>query len=284
MANYPECPKCSDIYGNYKSHIKAPKILDCGDSICKECLEKFITEGNEEFFSCPKCKENIKKEQNVDGYITNKELIRIINESFNIKNNKEEQKIRYDLISLGQTGVGKTSILERLSKDNFKEQVISTVGCDLTIYYIKYKEKKYELAFHDTSGQEKFRALTKNFLRNKDGVLFVYDISDRESFKDVDFWYNSYKEENKKIVGLLIGNKCDQKREVEEEEAEIYAKKHGLKYFETSAKLDKKIKKAIACLLELMIKSNPNKINYCQIDNYSSYSRTDEIRKKKKCC
>ena len=47
---------------------------------------------------------------------------------------------------------------------------------------------------------------------------------------------------------------------------------------------DKKIKKAIACLLELMIKSNPNKINYCLIDNYSSYSRTDEIRKKKKCC
>ena len=60
MADYPECPRCKDIYGNKKGHIKEPKILNCGDSICKECLEDLIKDKNEEFFSCPTCGDKIK--------------------------------------------------------------------------------------------------------------------------------------------------------------------------------------------------------------------------------
>ena len=87
-------------------------------------------------------------------------------------------------------------------------------------------------------------------------------------------------EENKRVVGLLIGNKCDLKHEVSDEEAEKFANGHGLKYLETSARLDKKVRKAIAYLLELIIKAKlPKKnIDYCQIDNLSTYNR------KKKCC
>ena len=170
-------------------------------------------------------------------------------------------------------GVGKTCIFERLLKDNFSEKITSTIGCDMTAYYIKYKNKKYEIVLHDTSGQERYKALTKNFMRNKDGVLFVYDISNRESFNDLESWYNLYKDANEQIVGLLLGNKCDKDREVDEEEAKKFAEKHGLKYLETSARLDKKVKKAIACLLEEIINSNVNRIKYCEIDNYSQYSR-----------
>ena len=291
MADYPECPKCSDIYGNNRVHIKAPKILDCGDSICKECLEELIKDTNKEFFFCPKCNEEVKNKNSIDEYITNNEIIRMVKDCFNIQKKEleeeeeEEKPITYNLIALGQSGVGKTCLFGRLSKDNFSEKISSTVGCDMTIYFIKYKNKKYELVFHDTSGQEKYKALTKNFMRNKDGVLFVYDISSRGSFEDLNSWYNLYKEENEQIVGLILGNKCDKDkdREVNKEEAEKFAEDHNLKYLETSAKLDKKVKKAIACLLEEMIKANLNakKINYCQIDNYSVFSRRSN---RKKCC
>ena len=282
MADYPECPKCSDIYGNKKDHAKAPKILDCGDSICKECLEKFIKEENEEF-PCPKCGIKVKNEHNIDNYPTNKAVIKVVDESFYPKNSEEKDLIEYKIISLGNSSVGKTSIFLRLSKDIFNENHLATLGCDKSVYYINYKSKKYKLHLHDPAGQEQFKAVTRAFLRDPDGVLFIYDISNKKSFDDLESWFNIYKEENEKLVGLLIGNKCDKEREVGEKEAEKFAEKHGLKYLETSAKLDRKVKKAIACLLEEIIKSNPSekKNKYCHIDNYSAQTQK---KKEKKCC
>ena len=96
--------------------------------------------------------------------------------------------------------------------------------------------------------------MTKSYLRNSDGVLFVYDISNKDSFNALETWYNLYKEENENVVGILIGNKSDTKHAVNKEEAKKFAKDHGLKkYLETSAKLDKNIKKAIAFLLDQII-------------------------------
>ena len=84
--------------------------------------------------------------------------------------------------------------------------------------------------------------MTKSYLRNSDGVLFVYDISNKDSFNALETWYNLYKEENENVVGILIGNKSDNKHAVNKEEAKKFAKVHGLKkYLETSAKLDKNI-------------------------------------------
>ena len=258
---YPECPICFDIFGNNLNHIKVPKILKCGDSICAECLEKTIKDTKEEFFICPKCKQNVTKEESFDNYVTNKLIIKMVNDCFNsphegFENEEEDESTKYNIVLLGDPDVGKTSIFTRLSKDMFSETYSTTVGCDMTTYYIKYKSKKYQLNFRDTSGQEKFKAVTKNFLRKIDGVLFIFDITNKESFEGLKSWYELYKEQNEKVVGLLIGNKCDKDRKVDEEEAIKFVKEYGLrKYFETSAKLDKKIKKAIAYLLEEIINS-----------------------------
>ena len=268
---YPECPICLDIFGNNPNHIKAPKILKCGDNICKECLEKTIKDTKEESFICPICKESIIKEENIENYVTNRLIIKMINDCFNsiyeeVGNKEEDQSTKYNIILLGDPDVGKTSIFNRLSKDKFSETYSTTVGCDMTTYYIKYKNKKYQLIFRDTSGQERFKAVTKNFLRNIDGVLFIFDITNKESFEGLKSWYDLFKEQNEKVVGLLIGNKCDNERKVDEEEAKKFARDYGLKkYFETSAKLDKKIKKAIAYLLEEIIKSK-------QVDNDLSFN------------
>ena len=289
MADYPECPRCKDIYGNKKGHIKEPKILNCGDSICKECLEDLIKDKNEEFFSCPTCGDKIKNKHDIEEYTPNNELIRMVEECFiNTNNNLEKEEVdiatSYNIISLGEGGVGKTSIFKRLSKDNFREDIESSKTFDKGKYYIRYKNKNYKLILHDTVGQEIYKSVSKNYLRNPDGVLFVFDISNRESFDELESWYNIYKDENEKVVGLLIGNKCDLERKVDEEEAEKFAYDHGLKYLETSAKLDKKVRKAIACLLELIMNANLQKnIDYCQIDNLSTYIRAEK-KKKKNCC
>jgi len=258
MEEYPECSICLDIFGNNISHIKAPKILKCGDTFCKECLEKIIKNTKEDFFLCPLCKKEIRKEKDVDEYSPNKEVIKIVNTFFNISKieiEKGEPPIQYNVILLGSSGVGKTSIFTRLSKDIFTEHYSSTIGVDIITYYIKYKSKKYELIIQDTAGQEHYKSLTKSFFRQKDGVLFIYDITNQSSFNDLESWFDLYKKENGNNVGLLIGNKCDDERKVNEEEAKKFAFEHGLKYIETSAKLDKNIKKAIAILLEKIIRS-----------------------------
>jgi len=290
MSEYPECPICLDIFGNKNSHIRVPKILKCGDNICKECLEALIKKTEEEFFLCPLCKEKITKDQHIDDYVTNKLIIKIINDSFNFPINKDkddkDNPIEYNIILLGNASVGKTCILHRLSEDIFSERHSPTIGCDMSAYYIKYKSKKYRLIIRDSSGQERYKALTKSFLRKTDGVLFIYDVTNKESFKDLESWYDLYKEENEKVIGLLIGNKCDCERQVEEEKAKKFVEERELKkYFETSAKLDKKIKKAISCLLAEILKSkgleNNSSYNLSSIEKSILYEK--KKREKKEC-
>ena len=286
MEEYPECPICLDIFGNKQNHIRAPKILKCGDSICKECLEDILKNTEEEFFLCPKCKENIKKEKNIDDYVTNKLIIKLVKDCFNplsegYENEEGDKSIKYNIILLGDTDVGKTSIFTRLSRDMFSERHSTTIGCDTTIYYIKYKNQKYELNIRDTSGQERYKSITKNFLRNLDGVLFIYDITKKETFNNLKSWYELYKDENEKVIGVLIGNKSDCNHEVNQEEAKKFANEYGLvKYFETSAKLDKNIKKAVAYLLEEIIKVKSLENN---LSSSNILIKSPKKKNKKKC-
>ena len=289
MSEVPECPKCSDIFGNDQNHIKAPKLLKCGDSICKECLEDLIQNTNEEFVLCPICKEKVKKEDDINNYITNKDLIKIVNGYFNVPENEVEEQegigpIQYNIILLGNSGVGKTCIFNRFSKNIYSEKFPSTVGCETTKYYIKYKNQKYILNFRDPAGQEKYKAVTKSFLKQNDGVLFIFDLSERKSFEDLEAWYNIYKEENENIVGILIGNKSDNKHNVKEEEAIQFTFKHELRrYFETSAKLDKNIKKSITYLLEQIIQSKTSENDENLLID-SNISLVPEIMNNKKKC
>ena len=261
MEKYSECPLCTDIYGANENDVHAPKILKCGDTLCKQCLEEAMENDNEDIFNCPICNKNIKKESNIDEYTTNKEIMKQINSLFNIHDIEDKddtnknQLIKYRVILLGNSGVGKTSILLRLLNNKIDDCLV-TVGCEPRKFYIKYKNKKYQLLFFDTAGHEKYRAVARNFLRNTDAVLFVFDISNKKSFEDLSIWYNLYREENKNVVGLLLGNKSDLEHKIDEEEADEFAKEHGLLYMETSAKSDKNIKKAIAYLIKKINESN----------------------------
>ena len=85
-----ECPICGDIFGLKEDHIRAPKILKCGDSICKECLEKIMKETNDDYILCPTCGKQNKKKKNIDKYTTNKGVISVINSCYNLGINQNQ--------------------------------------------------------------------------------------------------------------------------------------------------------------------------------------------------
>ena len=147
--------------------------------------------------------------------------------------------VKYKLMVIGESKVGKTSLIKRFTKDQFGGVYLTTVGMDFQDKIIGIENKKVRLQVWDSAGQERFRNITKSYFQSSDGLLVVYDIADKESFEKISFWMNSiknYAPENVKLI--LVGNKCDlvNERQVSFEEGENYAKKYNIKFFEASAK------------------------------------------------
>jgi Ras-related protein Rab-1A len=166
------------------------------------------------------------------------------------------------VIVLGSSEVGKTCILNRYFNNEFKENSLSTIGIDFQSKFFKFEDRKVKVNYTDTAGQEKFRAISVNYLKGTNGVILVFDITNKESFDLLETWMNELKENNKvDISKVLIGNKSDlaEDREVQREEAEKFAESINCKYFEGSAKSGENIKEAldeIAKLTYFYVKDN----------------------------
>ena len=122
--------------------------------------------------------------------------------------------------------------------------------------------KKVKLQIWDTAGQERFKNITASYCRGGNGVLVVYDITERESFENLNSWLIEIeKNANKNVYKLLIGNKCDleDKRKVTYQEGKDFAESNGMKFIETSAKTASKVQEAFELLTTEIIKANINK-------------------------
>ena len=191
------------------------------------------------------------------------------------------------VIVLGSSEVGKTCILNRYFNNEFKENSLSTIGIDFQSKFFKFADRKVKVNYTDTAGQEKFRAISVNYLKGTNGVILVFDITNKESFDLLETWMNELKENNKvDISKVLIGNKSDlaEDREVQREEAEKFAESINCKYFEGSAKSGENIKEAldeIAKLTYFYVKDNDeiveNRRNSIELTNIQK-------EKKKNCC
>ena len=159
-------------------------------------------------------------------------------------NNKNMKKIYYKIILIGNTQVGKTCFFKKLTKKIFVEKNISTIGIDkakitktISVPEDPFdssspeKEIEFTIDFFDTAGQERYRSITSGYYKNSQGLLLLYDITNRKSFEDIENWIKSVVENlgqkesgSKKNYSLiLLGNKSDleEKRAISKEEAEI---------------------------------------------------------------
>ena len=154
----------------------------------------------------------------------------------------EEDSNNYDLlykiIIIGDTCVGKSNILTRYLKNEFKENSKSTVGVELGSKFLKVKGIGAKVQIWDTAGQERYRSITSSYFKGSHGCFIVYDITSETSFDNVEKWYEqAQKEAGKDISVILVGNKCDleNERKVPKEKGEEKAKSFKCPFFETSA-------------------------------------------------
>jgi Ras-related protein Rab-1A len=139
----------------------------------------------------------------------------------------------FKILLIGNTGVGKSSLLMRFASDIFSESFLPTLGVDFKIRTMQAGEKLLKLQIWDTAGQEKFKNIVASYYRGTHGILLVFDITDKNSFLDVQTWMEEagkYSPEG--VVRILIGNKKDLhlERSVPYEEAKNFAESLGIHY------------------------------------------------------
>ena len=213
------------------------------------------------------------------------------------------------IITLGDSRVGKSSLIMKFIDNRFTINYLSTIGFDLKHKLIKLDNgQQVKLIIYDTAGQERFKSIAANYIKKANGILLIYDISEKITFNNLENWMEDIKEENdEKMPIVLIGNKCDlrdekkeekkgekepEKEEKEEkdpkkvgvtiEEGQSLAEKFNLKFYETSCKTGVNVEEAFMDLtgqvLEKMggkkIEQNAKKLE----------QRKPDKKKKKECC
>ena len=201
-------------------------------------------------------------------------------------------------VIIGDSGVGKSNILLQYINGKFNEDFKATVGVEFGAKNIEINSRIYRIQIWDTAGQENFRSIARAYYKNSICACIVYDITSRNSFNSVQSWIDDCtKQTPRNILLLLIGNKNDlnDKREVQYEEGEEFAKKKNMIFLETSAKTGNNIDK----IFEKSVKKIDQNIidNKYDLDNENcgirkglktesfvlSVEKAKE-KKKKKCC
>ena len=197
------------------------------------------------------------------------------------------------LLVIGNSAVGKSSILRRFTQDKFNPNYFATVGIDFFTKDVILDDKVIHIKIWDTAGQERYKSLTQGFFRNAQGIIIVYDITNQTSFDDLKYWIQSIENninlQNKIIPAIIIGNKIDiLEREVDNISAENFAKEIKYKYFEVSAKsgqgVDEAIKYLIKKVIEVIDKENKDENINKSIKINSEDEKNKDKLKKDKCC
>ena len=206
------------------------------------------------------------------------------------KTKEKQEKKLFKIITLGDSGVGKTCILRRFVTGKFDKNTLSMIGFETSSKEIVLKNgTKVTLQLIDTAGQENYHALSTTYIRNSDGVLFVFSHDSRESFNNIKKWLTSFKENNqdidfdKEFPAFLVGNKCDLEHTIDDFEIENLKNEHNFYgYADTSAKDGIGIDDVFSGIGELLVRIKGKK------DQKQNVITIDQYRKKKDqnrvCC
>ena len=168
-----------------------------------------------------------------------------------------EKKIKRKVIRitmLGDSAVGKTSLISKFLNQNFDENYLTTIGKDKLEKKVVMKDgNEIKLIIWDTAGQERFHSIATSTIKGSHGIILTFDLTKRSSFNSLESWLNDIKENSNEVPVVIFGNKCDlfENYEVENEEAKKFAKEHNLQYFETSAKQNVNVQEGFNSIAEI---------------------------------
>ena len=190
------------------------------------------------------------------------------------------------LMLLGDGQVGKTSLILRLTGNEFNDSQLTTVGKESYIQQVTLHGYELKMKIWDTAGQERFKSMSVQVIKNSDAVILVYAINDINSFKALDQWLSKLNETidiSKKPI-IIVGNKCDMEdqRVITTEEGKNYAESKGYHFYETSAKTGVQIKEAFDDIFEQLFQTFKG-----EITGKTQVNAGIQINKKKgskKCC
>ena len=181
---------------------------------------------------------------------------------------------------LGDSTVGKTSIIKAFFNIEFSDIMMQSVGKDKFDTQMKMKDgNDMKLIIWDTAGQERFHSISLSTIKSSQGIIVAFDITNRPTFENVVNWLKEIRDNSNAIPIVLFGNKSDleDKRTVTTQEAENFSKKNDIIYFETSAKENKNIQEGFKELAELAYQKSGRNIGM-------QLKKNGKKQKNKKCC
>lgn len=199
----------------------------------------------------------------------------------------------FKIVTIGDSGVGKSCILSRFAINEFDESSKSTIGVEFRSKTIKSIGKRVKLQIWDTAGQERYRAITNAYYRGTMGVMLVFDLSRPETFRNLDLWLTEIRNNTSCLRITLVGNKADLRhlRMVATADAKAYAEKNGLDYIETSAKDATNVDKAFTDIAVKLLKdfkiTRDSNMHVVSSDSATKIKLTQEQKNKKLntgCC
>ena len=207
-----------------------------------------------------------------------------------------EQEITLKILLIGDSYVGKTSLLLQYIDRECPENHMATIGVEFKDKIVQINKKNVKLQVWDTSGQERYRSITKNFYRNADGVMFICDVTKENTFENIKNWLidSEQNSNNSNFKKILVGNKIDLQKErvIDKEKLENFANKKGMNFYEASAKEGTNVDLIFTELAQLILEDKSDqqiKDEFCHKNrSLSVYSKDSEEsnnpRKKKGCC
>ncbi|OMJ70009.1 hypothetical protein SteCoe_32118 [Stentor coeruleus] len=204
---------------------------------------------------------------------------------------EEQYDYLFKIVLIGESGVGKSNMLSRFTKNEFNLESKATIGVEFATKCITSNNKTIKAQIWDTAGQERFRAITSSYYKGAMGALLVFDISKKQTFENLDRWLNEVRAFTKpEVCIILVGNKSDlaYMREVPTDEALKYAVQQKIPYFETSALAATNVEKVFEELLVGIARVNDpyfDQVSETQkVDTTKTVKLNSEKKKKLNCC
>ena len=202
----------------------------------------------------------------------------------------DEYDFIFKVLLLGNSDVGKSSLLLRFVDSVWNDGFVPTIGVDFKVKTLEINNKKVKMQIWDTAGQERFRTVVSTYFKGAHGILLLYDVTNKDSFKNLENWLIEIeKNSSDKVLKILLGNKCDlsDDREIQSEEGKAFAVRNGMEFMETSAKINTNVSEAFETLAKIMIefnsKGNNNNSQNGEGKSFKANAGKD-LNTKKKCC